>query len=155
MANNAILILYSGNEMPDILVEKMVGMIVQHGVAVPENITVVVKDADAIAKALIRENCEHISFVENRISEDEAIKNAAVYIGTTFESSIRNTAMFAIELSCAVNKASIANKESNLLKAIEILSTKSGVLPKAIARKYHFTSEILNVIKKVYNTYVQ
>lgn len=157
-ANNALIILWQGSKISDYQIGKIMEQLVLSGIAEQQNITVVYKDEDSIANALLRDSAKKgltvIKTEEPKVNL-EAIKNAVIYVGKRFEVSLASTnadlTLFAIELAQTANAAKTTGYEPELLTAIEILSTTSGEIPKSIAKKYHFTQAVVNVIQKVYN----
>jgi hypothetical protein len=167
MNNNALIVLWKGNSIPDYLVGKIAEILTLNNVCTPEMLTIKYKDCDGIANALIRdaESSANVSTKKDDDTIAEAIKQSVIYIGKRFERSLviadaplNNTSVFAIELSNAVSKErrniSFTGVGSNneLLTAVEILSTEKGIIPRSLAKKYHFTKNVVEVIKTVYNT---
>jgi uncharacterized protein (DUF111 family) len=155
-ANNALIILWSGDKISDYQVGKIMEQLVLSGIAEQQNITVVYKDEDSIANALLREATVTGVVVtdQKEPSVTEAIKNAVIYIGKRFEVSLASTnadlTSFTIELVRAVNAAKATGYEPELLNAIEILSTSTGKIPGKLVEQYHFTKQAIAIIKKVY-----
>ena len=165
MKNNALILMWNGNSLPDYLIGKIAEILTTNNVCIPEMLTIKLKDEEAIAKALIRDSSTiQISQPKNE-DVSEAVKSAVVYIGTRFADSLRmangaasNMVTFAVELTNAVISAkrniSFVGVGSNdeLLTAIEILSTTNAIIPSSLAKKYHFSQNVVNVIKKVYQS---
>lgn len=166
--NNALVIIWKGNNIPDELAQYVAKVLISNNICEPEKITVKVLDEDAVTAALLQktQNINNIIVEdENRVAA-EAVKQAVIYIGERFKDSlmgtnglIGNVAAFAIELSNAVITArrniSFIGVGSNdeLLTAIKIISTTKAIVPQSLAKKYHFTQNVVDVIKKVYNSY--
>lgn len=167
-ANNALVLLWKGDQLPDYLVKKVAELLITNGICTPEMLTIKVLDEEAVTKAVIKDiDCAvagSTATVDHNLAE--AVKQAVVYIGKRFEASLKGTngpigniALFAIELSNAVATArrntSFIGVGTNdeLLTAIEILSTINAVIPSSLAKKYHFTQNVVDVIKKVYDSY--
>ena len=168
MKNNAVVLLWKGKNIPDYIVEKVAEILINSGVCIPEMLTIKVLDDDAVAKAVVRE-VSSVN-VESSIKTDcnlaEAVKQSVIYIGKRFEASLKGTngasgniGMFAIELTNAVrteryNTSFIGVGTNNeLLTAIEILSTTNAVIPASLAKKYHFSQDVVEIIKKVHHSY--
>lgn len=158
---NAVIILYTGDDLPDYVVEQIAKILLSSGITVPELLTVIHKDQEAISEALLRD-ATAIPLVQEATKDDlaEAIKAAIVYIGKRFEASLTNTkgnmVPFAMELSTALEEDSVnsafnvLNPKTELRKAVELLSETEYVIPAHLARKYHFTENVVNTIKFVY-----
>ena len=167
MKNNALVLLWKGNAIPDYLIKEIAEILASKKVCMPELLTIVSKDDDAIASALIKDICaKGEETTISSTSTQDAINNAVIYIGERFKNSlsgtngpIGNVAIFAIELSNAVatSRRNISfvgvGTNDELLTAIEILSTVNGKIPSNLAKKYHFTQNVVEVIKKIYNSY--
>lgn len=165
MKNNALILLWKGENLPDYLVKKIAEILTTNGICIPEMLTIKYKDEDGVTNALLRDTNSTIC-VKKESDVSEAIRNAVIYISKRFEASLKGTngpvgniAMFALELSSAVTAArhnmSFIGVGTNdeLLTAIEILSTSTAVIPASLAKKYHFNQNVVDVIKKVYNSY--
>lgn len=166
-ANNALVLIWKGDQLPDYLVNKVAEVLIANKVCIPEMLTIKVLDEEAVTNALLnRVSTDNVTVVKTENDLAEAVKQAVIYIGKRFEASltgtngpIGNVAAFAIELSNAVSTAmrntSFIGVGSNdeLLTAIEILSTTNAVIPPSLAKKYHFTQNVVDVIKKVYQSY--
>lgn len=168
MNSHALILLWQGESVPDYLVQKVAEILINNGICAPERLIAKYKDADGIANALLRDIAptQFNTAKKENAELAEAVKQAVVYIGKRFEASLTGTngptgniAMFAVELSNAVTTArrniSFVGVGTNneLLTAIEILSTTTAVIPPSLAKKYHFTQNVVDVIKKVYNSY--
>lgn len=167
-ANNALVLLWKGDQLPDYLVKKVAEVLLTNSICTPEMLTIKVLDEDAVTNALIRNACVSDNITVARNNEDlmEAVKQSVIYIGKRFEASLKGTngpigniALFAIELSNAVSTAKRntsfigVGTNDELLTAVEILSTTAAVIPASLAKKYHFTQNVVDVIKKVYHSY--
>lgn len=168
MKNNALILLWKGEDLSDYLVQKVAEFLVLNGICTPEMLTIKYKDEDGVANALLRDVSQAtvVSTVKtDDIEVEQAVKNAVVYIGERFKDSLIHTydnvgiANFTIELYDAVTTAKrnisfvgVGTKDE-LLTAVEILSTANATIPSPLAKKYHFTKDVIKVIKKVYNSY--
>lgn len=164
--NNALIVLWKGDAIPDYLVQKIAEVLTLNGVCTPEMLTIKYKDEEGIANALLRDIKTYptLQATIGNLTAAESVKQAVIYIGTRFENSLTGTngnlAAFALELSVAVNMAKSkvvieATEMSDdpykrLIKAIDILSTTNAVIPANLAKKYHFTQNVVEVIKRVY-----
>ena len=161
--NNALVLLWMGENLPDYLVEKIAEILLNNGICIPEMLTIKYKDEDGLANTLIRDaNTNKIQFetVDNSNNIAEAVKQSVIYIGKRFEASLKGTngnlALFALELNAACISArdiisfSGTNSGTEILKAVEILATTDAIIPSPLAKKYHFTQNVVEVIKKVY-----
>lgn len=167
---NALVILWTGNDMPDYLVEKIAETMTTSGITVPELMKIIYKDQEGLAQCLVRE-ANGVSTVKFDVADNDlakAIEQAVIYIGKRFEVSLAsakgNLIPFAIELQSALSKArsnigfNILNMSSDtddkaLIKAVELLSTIPAVIPASLAKKYHITKGVCDVIKQIHNQF--
>lgn len=164
MKNNALILLWKGEDLSDYLVQKVAEFLVLNGICTPEMLTIKYKDEDGVANALLRDVSQAtvVSTVKtDDVEVEQAVKNAVIYIGERFKDSLRRVEIlnFTIELYNAVTTArrnisfvGVGTKDE-LLTAVEILSTANATIPSSLAKKYHFTQDVIKVIKKVYNSY--
>lgn len=155
MTNNALTLIWNGNKVPDELVAEIVEVLTTNGICIPEEIIAVYKDQEALARMLIQDTMLHDPVVQHKVLDEdyEAIKNAVIYIGTRFKNELKtekDLAPFASELILAYYKAKYTKTNDELVSAIHILSTKKGVIPKNLAKRYNFTEEVVNIIKSTY-----
>lgn len=163
MSNNALVLQWKGEILSDYLIQKIAELLTVNRVTIPEMLTIKYVDEESIAKILIRDAAQSTVVVKNTSDDEEAIKNAVIYIGERFKESLSSAnkhgdaLMFAIELldAAIVAKRSISftgvRSDNELLAAIKILSKTTGVIPSALAKKYHFSQKIVDVIKEVHN----
>ena len=158
--NNALVIIWKGNNIPDELAQYVAKVLISNDICEPEKITVKVLDEDAVTAALLQKTQNINNIIVEDENRAEAVKQAVIYIGERFKDSlmgtnglIGNVAAFAIELSNAVTTARRNTSNDELLTAIKILSTTKAIVPPSLAKKYHFTQSVVDVIKKVYNSY--
>ena len=167
---NALVLLWTGNDLPDYLVTKIAEILTTNWITVPELLKVVYKDQEGLAQCLVRE-ANGVSTVKFDLTDDdlaEAIKQAVIYVGKRFEVSLANAkgnlVPFAIELQSALSQArsNIGFNSLNILsdtddkaliKAVELLSTVPAVIPPSLAKKYHITRGVCDVIKQIYNQF--
>lgn len=157
MKNNALVLLWKGEDLPDYLVKKIAEILITNGICIPEMLTIKYTDETTLSNILINTANEKPS----DIASAEAIKNSVIYIGERFKQYLgtANLSMFTLELADAVSYAKRKmsfvgiGSEDELLTAIKILSTLKGTIPHSLVRKYHFTQEVVDVIKNVYHKY--
>lgn len=158
MKNNALILLWKGEAIPDYLVEKIAEILISNGVSIPEMLKIKYKDEDGIANALL--NAVHTEVTVTPEEPTEAVKNAIIYIGKRFEYSLTGTngnlGLFALELSNAYTAErkfiSLIGTGRELVNAVKILATTNITIPKTFANKHHITNNVIEVIKKVYNS---
>jgi len=175
-ANNALILLWCGNQPSNYIVEQIMNFLCSSGLCTSEKLTVIYKDKDSIANALLEDvkdenaianallkDVKDTLVVKTTNSDAEAVKNAVIYIGRRFEDSLtganRNLTKFGIELSKAVANAqqrisfnAAPSNGDEILKAVEIISTITASIPQTLARRYHFTQNVVDVIKTVYHS---
>jgi len=167
---NALVLLWTGNDLPDYLVTKIAEILTANRITVPELLKVVYKDQEGLAQCLVRE-ANGVSTVKFDVTDDslaKAIEQAVTYIGKRFEASLTNAkgnlVQFAIELQSALSQArsNIGFNSLNMLsetddkaliKAVELLSTVPATIPAPLAKKYHITKSVCDVIKQIYNQF--
>ena len=163
---NAIVIIWEGKEIPDQLTTEICHMFFDNKITYPEMLTCRVYDAKGISDTIIRDITvteEKTTFSDE--SDEEAVKNAIVFIGERFEASLadtKNSWVFAFELKNAVCNArrsigfNIMSAEHNankaLLNAVEVIATKDVKISTNFAKKYHITQVVVDIIKNVYQT---
>lgn len=163
MSNNyhALVLVWMGNNLPDYVVEQLVSVLSKNNVTIPELTVAKYFDNQSIAKTLIA-NTQLVATVDDTVLEapavdqEEAVKNAIIYIGKRFENALKTSYIqFTIELIDAVEKEkntvsfNLLNK-SELLTAIELLATTQWKVPRTFTKRYHFTENVVDVIREVY-----
>lgn len=154
---HVLILMWDGKELTEAAINQVATALVQHRITVPELLTSVYKDAEGIADSLIKE----VSIVKAEAENDnaEALKAAIVYIGKRFEVALTNTngdlSTFAAELSnaCTVDRVEMrwnGGGKSELLKAVDIISEADAIIPPSLARKYHFSSRVVAIIKQIH-----
>lgn len=153
MSNNALILLWKGQNLPENLVKKIAEVLLTNQICIPEMLTIKYKDEESVANALIRDCNTTATIITSENGVSEAVKQAVIYIGTRFEKTLNaphgDLTAFTIELSLAV-KSEI---ERSVYNAVEIIATMKTVIPNTLARKYHFTQKVCDIIKKIYNAY--
>lgn len=164
---NALVILWTGNDIPDDLVREIGEIMTRNGVCIPETMKIVYKDQDGLAQCLIRE-VNGVSTIKFDVATDElaeALKQAVILIGKRFENLLvntRNLTPFALKLSSELSKAKnnvsfnilgASDEDKALVRAVELISTTKAVIPATLAKKYHFTKEVCETIKIVFNQF--
>lgn len=163
MSNNALILLWKGQNLPDNLIKKIAEVLLTNQVCIPEMLTIKYKDEESVANALIRDCNTTATIITPENGVSEAVKQAVIYIGTRFEKTLNvpngDLTAFTIELSLAFRdeKGVISFEDANptreLYNAVEIIATEKAVIPRTLARKYHFTQKVCDIIKKIYNAY--
>lgn len=158
MSKKHILILmWDGKELSEDALSQIATVLVQHRITVPELLTSVYKDEQGIADSLVKE--VSVFKVEAENDNAEALKAAIIYIGKRFEVALTNTngdlSTFAAELSnaCTIDRVEMrwnGGVKSELLKAVDIISEADAIIPPSLARKYHFSSRVVAIIKQVH-----
>lgn len=149
-SNNALVITWIGDTASEEVV-KAVAEILIKTVTIPELLTIVNKDENAITAALLRSS----DVTSDICHPEDARTSAVILIGKRFESTLTSTngnyVPFTMALLKAISDAKKYHTEENiaLMNAIEIIARMNKV-PK-IARMYHITSEAINVIQQVYH----
>jgi hypothetical protein len=158
METNAVIIIWKGKAIPDHLVENIGNAMISSGICIPEMLTIKVKDEESISQALLKSSMENIQVEEKPQVDEEALKNAIIYIGEKFKHLLgKDLGMFAIELQNEVqmHKRTISfvgvGSNDELLTAVEIIATTNALISNNFLRKYHFTQTVFDIIKKIYH----
>ena len=159
--NNAIIILWQGRDVSEYIIERIQTFLVSNGICEPQDMTVVLKDENSIANAILRDTVNKHCNVESNIirfakePESATIEHAVVYIGGRFEASLSNTIGFTVDITQQVLEAksrSIKTTEDDrLLAAIEIIAKNKASISNTLARKYHFNTSVVKIITDIYN----
>lgn len=167
MAGNkyALVLLWTGDPLPTEVLESVVSVLTQNGITIPELVKAIYKDQRGIADSIIADEksvqvkTETVGTTFEQIDNMEAIKQSVIYIGKRFEASLAsakgNMTQFAIELAHAYNMAKHSEymDKEPILSAVEIISTKTGIIPRTLAREYHFTNKVVETIKAIYHQF--
>lgn len=131
MKHNALVIMWSGKDIPDHIVAKIAELLIANKVCIPELLTIKSLNEDDITKAISVKTIDANPASENT----RAIQNAFEYIGTRFATSLNNsTPAFAACIANAVAIAktklevgySLQEDELALMNAIRILKKADG-----------------------------
>lgn len=145
-----ILISYGGTQLSEKDVAVLAGRLtdILNGHAISGS---VVDIATLTKEELINRILGMTSVKEMKIpTEEEAIENAVVYIGEKFKQFLTGSNASYVGFVVALTEA--LHKDDDLLKkSAYILSTHSGKVKSATARKYGFTKSIFEAIAQVYS----
>lgn len=168
--NNAIIILWQGNDIPEYLVDKIQTILLTNGICEGQDLTIVVKDENSIANAILRDTVNKHCNVESDIirfakePESDAIEHAVVYIGGRFEDSLKRTntmsglVTFAMNLTAAVtaarNNLEETEHDNALLNAVSIIKKNCTSINynSTLAKSHHFTKKVVEVICNIHDT---
>ena len=153
---HALILMWDGKELSEDALSQIATVLVQRKITVPELLSSVYKDAEGIAESLVKEVVNIKAEAEDNAAE--ALKAAIIYIGKRFEVALTNTndlSTFAAELSnaCTIDRVEMrwnGGAKSELLKAVDIISEADAIIPPSLARKYHFSSRVVAIIKQVH-----
>ena len=155
-SNNAIIVTWIGNTPSDDVITAIAAVLVNSGVTIPEMMTIITKDEDGVANALLRDTDGKTDIMSNT---NDARTSAIILIGKRFEDTLTGTngdyIPFMIALLHAVAEAKKHHTEENvaLVNAISVIAEMDKI-PK-IARMYHITNEAIRIIRQVYkNTWI-
>lgn len=164
-SSNALIILWHGRELSDDDVHLVAEVLCRKGcIQSSDDITIVKKDENAIAKSLLATAATETSFVVDGFKRDvrNEVESAIVYIGERFEDSLKGTntttglIAFAMNLTAAVTSAKNSVDKSQhdyaLLNAIEIIKKNCNAIntSASLARQYRFTNKVVEVICQTY-----
>lgn len=167
-SNNALIILWQGKELSDDDVHLVAEVLCRKGCIQSSNdITIVKKDENAIAKSLLATTVAETSFVvddsKRFVNVHEEVENAIIYIGERFDASLKGTntvtglVTFTMNLTAAVtaarNNIDETTHDSALLNAISIIKKNCNSINynSTLAKSHHFTKKVVEVICNVYN----
>lgn len=155
--HHALILLWTGRALRDDVLEEMVSLLTKHGITIPEMLTAVYKDENAIANSVIRDaNGLHMNVEIAETKADEAFKIAVVYLGKRYEKFLMqgpNYANFAFKLMADMNAAYLSGNDNELKNACEIIANFGkpiGIGVKFI-KENHFSNAAFDVVKQVYN----
>jgi len=104
-------------------------------------------DENDIVKAIGK-----VTVVDTDTKENDAVKHAIVYIGTTFARSLAagDPFIFTSELATALTEDRIAGVHSELRNAVKIIagSSYTSVKP-SLREKYHMSKRHFEIIKRI------
>lgn len=149
----AMTVLYNGQELSEVAASTIAAALVEMGIiSDTDQCTIVYKDSEAIANAILAaENLTKVKVSHiNNISSQERIVAAVAHIGKLFQEEIARCKKTRDYTPLALRLIVEADRDENVRKSIEILSTEDGIIAKDLAHKYGFTDKIVNVIKSVY-----
>ena len=164
-SSNALIILWHGRELSDNDVHLVADILCRKGcIQSSDDITIVKKDENAIAKSLVATTVAETSFVVDNSERNvhDEVESAIVYIGERFVDSLKGTntttglIAFAMNLTAAVTSArnSIDKNQHDyaLLNAIEIMKENCNVINTSapLAKQYRFTNKVVEVICQTY-----
>lgn len=165
-SSNALIILWHGRELSDNDVHLVADILCRKGcIQSSDDITIVKKDENAIAKSLLATAAVETSFVADglKTSVHEEVENAIIYIGERFDASLKGTntvtglVTFAMNLTAAVtaarNNIEETTHDSALLNAVSIIKKNCTSINynSTLAKSHHFTKKVIEVICNVYN----
>lgn len=155
-SNNAIIITWIGDSPTDNIIAELATVLIDNRVTIPEMMTIITKDEDGVANALLRDTDSKNDSTSNI---NDAKTAAVVLIGKRFEDTLTGTNgdyipfMMALLHEIAEAKRKHTEEGVALVNAITIIAEMDKV-PK-IARMYHITNEVIRIIRQVYkNTWV-
>lgn len=150
-SSKAIIILYKGRELPNEAAQEIVAVLGRYGVTIPEMVDMTYKDKEAIAQALLRDSKS--SMIEiHREEEPDAVTHAVVYIGELFKMFLADEKDDLTTFTVMLLNKCKDQLDSELLAAVEIIgTTEYSKIRKNVAKKYHFTPKVYNIIKHIYD----
>lgn len=170
-SKHSIVILYTGKDCPDDVMEMLVGVLAAKGIAIPELVTIQYKDQDSLAALVLKaaiDTTNSVNFEEAQGKIDtsaELLKQAIGYIDGLYGdllkgSRVDNLVLFgmklrkdaeAAQMESSFNILNPSNEARSLWNAIRIIATEDGIIPPALAKKHHFNNTVVTIIRKVYN----
>lgn len=162
MDYNALVLLWPSRNM-DVTaetVEPMAQMLVQQGFCSREEITMKYMDESEIAHATVGHTCS-LGYVAKTAAnnDEEAMKNALIYIATRFQKYLGNVVLFTVNLANAVSTAKqnisftgVGSSTDELLTAVEIIATKRALVLPNFAKKHNLSQGIIDAIVTVYKS---
>ena len=147
-------VLYNGQELPEAAASIIAATLMDMGIiSDTDQCTIVYKDAESIADAVLaKEKASRVSIHTTTVNTNsqERIVAAVAHIGKLFQEEIARCKKTRDYTPLALRLIVEADRDENVRKSIEILSTEDGIIAKDLAHKYGFTDKIVNVIKSVY-----
>lgn len=163
MEYNALVFLWpnKGLDISPEVVTKMSQVLVQTGYCDLKDITVKYMDESEIAKATAAHTCSLVYAAKTPANNDEeAMKNALIYIANRFQKYLGNVVLFTVNLANAVSTAKqnisftgVGSNTDALLNAVEIIATKRALVMPNFAKKHNLSQGIIDAIVTVYKSY--
>lgn len=156
-SHNALILLWTGRQITDRAMEEIVTVLANHRIAIPELVTAVYKDEQAIANSVIRDSdgTTHMDVTIQQENADKAFRTAIVYIGERYKNLLMsangNYASFAFKLTTDMNSAFINGNDIELKNACEIIANARVIVSSKFMKENHFSENAVNVIRQVYN----
>ena len=165
-SSNALIILWQGKELPDTDLGTIAKFIADRRCTESVNdVTIIKKDEDAIAKSLLATAVAEVSFVVDNSERNvhDEVENAIIYISERFDASLKGTntvtglVTFAMNLTAAVtaarNNIEETTHDNALLNAVSIIKKNCSSINynSTLAKSHHFTKKVVEVICNVYN----
>jgi hypothetical protein len=149
----AIVITYNGVIPTDEQCNYLCALIDKLGIS-QYNIGISVIDQKSLTELIGKEIAAQALITNNpkKNSDDEAVKNAIIFLGTIFAeelkkgNSTKNYSNFALSLSLRLHDEKVKN-------AVEILATRSGKVSKELLAKYKMSAAAFEVIRDIHGFY--
>lgn len=139
----AIVFVWRGNTIDYSAIEEMAGILVTHGACNAENIKAKLYDDDGLADAIVANTVTTKRATKTTVNEeDDAVKNAIVYIETLFPAIRTSYINFVVDLVSTLQN----NPSKELCSAIHILANANPTNRHLV----ELQSVVLTAIKNVY-----
>ena len=139
----AIVFLWDGHDVDDSTVKNMANVLIDSGACIPELLKAKVYDDTGIADAIIANTVTTKRATETAVNEeDEAVKNAIVYMETSFPAIRISYVNFVVDLVSTLQN----NPSKELCSAIHILANANPTNRHLVKLQ----SVVLTAIKNVY-----
>lgn len=157
-STHCIVILYNGNDIPEVvenaIMERIVQPLVDAGICIPELVTATYKDSEGVAASIAR---DVLNAKQQKVEPvvENPVTNALVYLKNRYEKELSNSNLIPLVLKLTddirAHRASVAKGEEGdilLMNSLEIISTKGITV--AELTMHGITERAINAMQQVY-----
>lgn len=144
----ALTFLYIGGEITEGQAKAIMELMEHLGiVASRENITVIYKDGEAIADAIIATECKELNLASKSAAENESIVAAISHVGKMFKEDLAIAKSSKNYAPFIVHVIQSATDDYTLQRSIDIIA--SSKISSALLKQYGLTDKAVSAIKSI------
>lgn len=144
----ALTFLYIGEEITEGQVKAIIELMEHLGVvASRENVTVIYKDGEAIADAIIATECKELNTASKNAAENESIVAAISHVGKMFKEDLAIAKTSKNYAPFIVHVIQSATDDYTLQRSIDIIA--SSKIPPTLLKQYGLTDKAVSAIKSI------